>query len=69
MIREEDYSYMHVHPNDFRILPDTFTGGPTVEFLPIGIYGAFKEGTYRVFAEFNPDGTLIRTDFTVKVEK
>lgn len=68
MIREEDYSYMHVHPTNLTTLPDTAVGGPTVDFLPIGIYGAFKPGTYRAFAEFNPDGTLITTDFTLTIQ-
>ncbi len=69
MIRKEDYSYMHVHPSNLTILPETATGGPVVDFLPIGIYGPFTAGTYRVFAQFNPDGTLILADFTVKVDK
>lgn len=68
MISQQSYDYIHVHPTNTKAsLPDQ-NGGPVVEFLPVGIYGSFKPGTYRVFGQFNPNGQLIVADFTVKVE-
>lgn len=67
MIREQTYDFIHVHPYSTGTPPPNASGGPTVDFLPIGIYGQFKPGVYRVFAEFKPDGNLITADFTVKV--
>src|SRR5260221_717241 len=68
MIREEDYSYIHVHPSSFIAVPDTATGGPSVDFLPIGIYGLFKPGLYKIFVELNPDGNLVTAQFAVQVK-
>ena len=68
MINQSDYSYLHIHPANTTLLKPDDTSGPTVEFLPIGIYGKFKSGTYRVFAEFNPDENLFVSDFTVAVD-
>jgi hypothetical protein len=68
MINQSDYSYLHIHPATTTPLKPDATGGPTVDFLPIGIYGKFKPGVYRVFAEFNPDGNLFVADFTVTVD-
>ncbi len=69
MINETTFDYLHVHPTNLTLLPANAKGGPTVDFLPIGIYGAFKEGNYRVFAQFNHNGNLLVADFTVKVGK
>lgn len=69
MIRQGSYEYIHVHPADLTIPAATATGGPTVAFLPLGIYGPIKAGTYHVFAQFNPDGQLFTADFWVKVEE
>ncbi|MBI3342492.1 ferric reductase-like transmembrane domain-containing protein [Candidatus Curtissbacteria bacterium] len=69
MIKEDTYDYLHVHPNNLVAPKPDATGGPIVEFLPIGIYGPIKSGIYRVFTQFNPGGKLILTDFTVKVEQ
>jgi len=67
MINEKTYYFIHVHPYSLTIPPPNSNGGPTVDFLPIGIYGAFKPGIYRMFAEFNPDNNLFTADYTVKV--
>jgi DMSO/TMAO reductase YedYZ heme-binding membrane subunit len=67
MINQETYDYIHVHPTvPAKSTEDT--GGPSVEFLPLGLYSPIKPGTYRVFAQFNPDDKLILSDFTIKVE-
>lgn len=69
MINEQTYDFIHVHPYSLVIPPPNANGGPNVDFLPIGIYGPFKEGVYRVFAEFNPDNNLFTADFTVTINK
>lgn len=68
MIDEKTYNFIHVHPSNLTVPPPDSNGGPIVNFLPIGIYGPFKRGTYRMFAEFNPDGNLFTADFTVDVK-
>ncbi len=67
MINQETFDYLHVHPYNLTPPAADANGGPTVDFLPIGIYGPFKAGVYRVFAQFNPDNKLFVADFTVKV--
>jgi DMSO/TMAO reductase YedYZ heme-binding membrane subunit len=68
MINQKTYDYIHVHPTN-RVAPKpTDNGGPQVEFLPLGLYGPIKPGTYRVFAQFNPDNKLIISDFTIAIE-
>ncbi len=67
MINQKTFDYIHVHPVNILLTQTNQNGGPTVDFLPIGIYGPFNEGTYRVFAQFNPDGKLFTADFTVQV--
>ncbi len=69
MINQENYEYLHVHPSNQTPPQAESSGGPTVEFIPLGLYGPIKPGTYRLFAQFNPAGHLIVADFTVKVEK
>ena len=68
MINESTYDFIHVHPSNLTAPQPDANGGPTVDFLPIGIYGPFKPGIYRCFAEFNPGGTLFIADFTVEIE-
>ncbi len=68
MIDTSTYDYLHVHPSNLVAPQPDANGGPTVEFLPIGIYGPFKPGVYKIFAQFNPNGQLFTSDFTVKVE-
>lgn len=69
MISEQNYDFIHVHPYSVTVPPANANGGPTVDFLPIGIYGPFKSGTYRAFGEFSAkQDTDFDADFTVKVE-
>jgi len=67
MINQKTFDFIHVHPYNLTAPPADASGGPTVDFLPIGIYGPFKPGIYRAFAEFNPDNKLFTADFTMKV--
>lgn len=68
MINQKTYDYIHVHPNSLQTPPPDASSGPTVEFLPLGLYGPIKPGAYRVFAQLNPNDQLITADFTVKVD-
>lgn len=68
MISEQTFEYIHVHPTNLVAPKTDDSSGPTVEFLPLGLYGPIKPGIYRVFAQFNPDNNLFTSDFTVKVE-
>lgn len=68
MINTGTYDYLHVHPNNLVTPKATDLGGPIIEFLPLGLYGPIKPGIYRVFAQFNPNGNLMVTDFTIKIE-
>lgn len=68
MIKQDNYAYLHVHPQNPITPTPGLTGGPGVSFVPLGLYGAIQPGIYRVFAQFNPDGNLFTADFTVKVE-
>ncbi len=69
MINEKTYDFIHVHPNNLTAPPPDANGGPTVDFLPIGIYGPFKPGIYRAFGEFSTKvGTDFDTDFTIEVK-
>lgn len=67
MINTKTFQYIHVHPIE---TPATFgpNGGPSVSFVPMGLYEPIIPGTYRIFAEFNPDNSLIMAPFTVTVE-
>lgn len=68
MINQQTFEYVHVHPRDLTIPPPDSNGGPTVDFMPIGIYGPIKPGVYRIFAQFNPDNKLFTSDFTVEIK-
>jgi DMSO/TMAO reductase YedYZ heme-binding membrane subunit len=68
MINQETFDYLHVHPTNITPPAPNSDGGPTVDFIPLGLYGPIKPGIYRVFAQFNPDGKLMVADYTVKVE-
>ncbi|MBP9719430.1 MAG: hypothetical protein KBD46_03090, partial [Candidatus Levybacteria bacterium] len=68
MINQKTYEYLHVHPTNLTAPKPNENGGPTVSFLPLGLYGPIKPGIYRVFAQFNPDNTLFTADFTIKVD-
>lgn len=68
LINQKTFDFIHVHPYNLNPPAPNANGGPTVDFLPIGIYGPFKPGIYRAFAELNPDGKLFTSDFTVEVK-
>lgn len=68
MINQDTFDYLHVHPTTSKAPASNANGGPTVDFIPLGLYGPIKPGTYRVFAQFNPNGKLMVADYTVKVE-
>ncbi len=68
MINTKTYDYIHVHPNDLKVPKPDQNGGPTVAFMPIGLYGPIKPGVYRLFGQFNPDNNLFTSDFTVEIK-
>ncbi len=68
MINSDTLDYIHVHPTNIKPPRADATGGPDVEFLPLGLYGPIKPGIYRVFGQFNPNGNLMVADFTVEVK-
>lgn len=68
MINTDTYEYYHVHPIQKGELKEDAKGGPKVEFAPMAMFQPIKPGTYRLFAQFNPDDNLIMTPFTIKVE-
>lgn len=68
MINQETFDYLHIHPTNLTPPPPSASGGPSVEFMPLGLYGPIKPGIYRLFAQFNPNNQLILADFTIKVE-
>jgi DMSO/TMAO reductase YedYZ heme-binding membrane subunit len=69
MINEDTYDYLHVHPANMTAPKPDENGGPDVTFLPLGLYGPIKPGTYKIFAQFNPGGNILTTDFTVELNK
>lgn len=68
MINEATYDYIHVHPTNTSAPQPNDTSGPEVDFMPLGLYGAIKPGTYRVFTQFNPNDQLLLTEFTIEVK-
>jgi len=68
MINKSSFEFIHVHPFPFTSPSPNSNGGPNVAFVPLGLYGPITPGTYRVFAEFNPNNKLITADFTVRLE-
>lgn len=68
MINQKTYEYYHVHPASLTVPAPDQNGGPNVEFLPIGIYGPIKPGTYRIFGQFNHNGNILVADFTIEVK-
>lgn len=69
MINEATFDFIHVHPSTITPPTPNSNGGPTVTFLPLGLYGPIKPGTYRVYAEFNPNNSLLKTEFTIRIDK
>lgn len=67
MINEKTYDFIHVHPA-YIVQGNNQTAGPSVDFLPFGLYGPFKSGVYRAFAEFNIDDAIHTFDFTMEVK-
>lgn len=68
MINEKTFDYIHVHPSNLKPPKPNQNGGPTVKFLPLGLYGPIKPGIYRVFAQLNPDNNLFTADFAVEIQ-
>lgn len=68
MINTKTYDYIHVHPTNVVAPKPDENGGPTVEFLPLGLYGPIKPGIYKVFGQFNPAGKLMVADFVVEIK-
>jgi len=68
MINTKTYDYVHVHPIDQSKAAYGGSGGPDVDFNPLGITGPITPGTYRTYAQFNPDDKLIVAEFTLVVE-
>lgn len=69
LINEQTYDFLHVHPTNLTTpLPDT-NGGPSIDFVPLGLYGSIKPGIYRAFGEFSTQmGTDFDTDFTIEIK-
>ena len=68
MINEKTYDYLHVHPVAKRAPLPRQTGGPEVDFVPLGLTRPIKPGTYRLFAQFNPNGEIINAEFIIQIE-
>jgi DMSO/TMAO reductase YedYZ heme-binding membrane subunit len=68
MINTKDHTSMHVHPSVLTPPAPDARSGPYIDFIPMGMYGAFTPGTYRVFMEFNPDGKVQTADFTIHIK-
>lgn len=68
MINTSTYDYIHVHPTNLTAPKPDQNGGPTVEFLPLGLYGPIKPGIYKVFGQFNPNSSLMVADFVIKID-
>jgi hypothetical protein len=67
LVNDDTYEFLHIHPS---IVPSSGTAvaGPGIAFVPLGLYGPIKPGTYRAFAEFKPDGTYELFPFTLKIQ-
>jgi DMSO/TMAO reductase YedYZ heme-binding membrane subunit len=68
MINTETFDYIHVHPASLTVPAPDANGGPTVEFMPLGLNGPIQPGIYRVFAQFNPDNHLFVADYTIEIK-
>ena len=67
LVNTDTFEFVHVHPLIIPASPTT-PSGPTVVFVPLGLYGPLKPGTYRAFAEFNPDGNYTVAPFTITLQ-
>lgn len=63
MVSEDGLTYVHVHPIDIPALGQK-TGGPVIRF---NTYFP-KTGKYKLFAQFQHEGTLFVTDFVVEAK-
>ena len=68
MINQVSFDYLHIHPANLSVPQPNENGGPKIQFMPLGLYGPIRPGIYRVFTQFNPNGNLLLTDFTIKIE-
>jgi len=68
MINQSSFDYLHIHPADLKVPQPNENGGPKVTFMPLGLYGPIRPGIYKIFTQFNPNGSLLLTEFTVKIE-
>jgi len=67
LVNTDTYEFLHVHPS---VVPSSATAesGPDVTFLPLGLYGPIKPGTYRAFVELSPDGVYTVAPFTIQIQ-
>ncbi len=68
MINEKTYDYLHVHPVIAKPLQKNEKGGPEIVFSPLGLTSVVKPGTYRLFLQLNPDGTIQTTEFLIDIK-
>ena len=68
MIDEKTYDYLHVHPVIAKPLQKGEKGGPEVVFSPLGLTSVVKPGTYRLFLQLNPNGTIQTTEFLIQIK-
>jgi hypothetical protein len=68
LINVDTYEFVHAHPKDTTTPAATDRSGPDVPFMPIGLFGTIKPGTYRMFIELNPDDVYTVAPFTVTVQ-
>lgn len=68
MIKKDTFEYVHAHPVMNRPVGANERSGPEVKFVPMAIYGKVSPGIYKVFGQFNPNGTLITAGFWIEVK-
>ena len=68
MIKKDTYEYVHAHPIMTKPVALNERSGPNVAFVPMALYGKVTPGIYKVFGQFNPNGTLIVADFWIEVK-
>jgi hypothetical protein len=67
MVNVDTYEFIHAHPPDTTEPRAGDTAGPEISFVPMILHGPVKPGTYRIFAEFKPDGTYIAVPLMIRV--
>jgi DMSO/TMAO reductase YedYZ heme-binding membrane subunit len=68
LVNTSTYEFVHAHPKDLTVPKPTDIAAPDLSFYPMAIYTAIKPGTYRVYAEFSPDGNNIMAPFTITIQ-